>query len=311
MKILVTGATGFIGRHLIPSLISKNIRYVCAVRNQHPKISTEHVVVVGDINKSIDWTEILKGVDVIIHLAGCNSDSQNSSDEYQSVNVDGMLNLVQQASKNDVKRFVLLSSIKVYGEADFGRDRLTEESTIGLECDDYGISKLNAERELIAFADDAPIEYVIIRSPLVYGEGVKANFRGLMKLLHSGYYLPFSGLDNKRSMVAVDNLIDFIHLCVEHKSAANQVFLVSDDNDLSLITLVKLIRTSLIVSQRLFYFPAILLIFAATLVGKKVQIKKLLSSIELDISKAKSTLGWKPVIRVEDAIEKTVQDYLK
>ena len=315
MKILITGATGFIGQHLCKSLGKHDFSLSVAVRspiNHHQDIKE---IDVGNIGPDTDWSAALDSVDIVIHLAACahqlGSQSSNNPEQFKQINTEGTQKLASQAASHKIKRFIYMSTVKVYGDSTPNNVVLTESSKVGSGCDEYGLSKLNAERELIKISENSEMEFVIIRSPLVYGPGVGANFRSLIQLLETGIPVPFKAIKNQRSMVAIDNLINFIHCCIENKAASNQIFQVSDNDDIKLPRLIRLIRSAMGSSVRLFTLPFWLIKLMATIVGKSVELGKLTDSIQLDISKATTLLNWKPVISVDDAITKTMKDYLE
>ncbi len=325
MNILITGATGFVGQHLYAnqqwqqwgqsqtSFDSDPILRL-AVRDA-PESLPSNTVVVGNIGPDTDWSDALESIDIVIHLAGLahliGSSATNSYEQYHSVNSEGTRNLAIQAVKLHVKRFIYMSSVKVYGENIPSSMVLSESSETGRDCDAYGLSKLEAERQLINIANSSEMDFVIIRSPLVYGPRVTANFQSLIKLLKTRLPLPFANIDNRRSMIAVDNLAEVIQICCASEAAKNQVFLVSDDDDLSLKRLSEQIRKSLGIAPRLFKCPLFLLKIAAQILGKSKELGKLTNSFQLNTAKAKKLLNWKPRIKVEDTITETVNDYLE
>ncbi len=310
MKILLTGATGFVGQHLFGVLKNKGHDVRCAVRKTSSMGADSDFVVIDDIGPDTDWSDALDSIELVIHLAGYTGlNSLTSNNELNRINVDGTHNLAVQASNSGVNSFIFLSTIKVYGEELPENILLSESSETGNGCDTYGASKLAAEEKLIETANTSEMNFVIIRSPLVYGPGVKANFQSLIKMLGTGIPLPFSGIKNNRSMIALENLVDFIQCCITNAVSNNQVYLISDDDDISLPRLIKLIRCSQEVPLRLFYFPVGLLKGLASLFGKSKRLGKLVGSVQLDINKAKTQLGWTPRVNVDDSIKKTVIAY--
>lgn len=250
-------------------------------------------------------------VDVVIHCAArahiMKDEMADPLAEYRKVNVDGSMNLARQALEAGLRRFIYISSVKVNGESTNGRLPFTEKDIPAPE-DAYGISKLEAEQALIELTKNSGMDLVIIRPPLVYGPGVKANFLSLIKLSSIPIALPFGLVHNKRSMVFVGNLVDFICACIEHPSAANEVFLVSDGEDISLKELITHIRKALGRRANMLPVPVFLLNLLGIITGKKAVIDRLVGDLQLDSTKAQSLLGWKPPFSVQQGIEQTVPD---
>jgi len=316
--ILVTGATGFVGRHLCSRLKDEGRAVRCSVRNQ---FSIENSVVVGDIGPDTQWGEALADVDIVIHLAArVHIMKDTISDplaEFRLVNVDATLNLARQAAVAGVKRFIFLSSVKVNGEETLPHPNplpegegmtacFTEQDTPAPQ-DPYGISKHEAEDGLRRLAEETGMEVVIIRSPLVYGPGVKGNFASMMRWVGKGIPLPLGAIRNQRSLVAIDNLVDFIIVCIDHPKAANQTFLVADGEDLSTTELLRRVGQAMDKPARLVPVPAGMLKFGAALLGKKDVAQRLCGNLQVDISKAREVLGWKPVVSVEEGLGKAAR----
>ncbi len=308
-KILVTGANGFVGSRLCKTLDARGIDFVGAVR----KAGTHGLLAVGDLNAETSWSAALTDCDVVIHLAArVHVMKDRESDPFavfRMVNVDATLNLARQAVAAGVKRFVFVSSVKVNGE----------ETAPGIPfnpfdaaapLDDYGRSKWEAEVALRELAHTSGLEVVIVRPPLVYGPGVRANFLRLMQLLKTGIPLPLGAINNLRSMVAVDNLVDLLIKCSFHPAAPGQVFMVSDDRDVAVSELLRMLATAMGKPARLLAMPSGLLAGFAALVGQTAVANRLLSSLQVDIAHTKSTLQWQPPISMERALEQTVTDYL-
>ncbi|MBO9497508.1 SDR family oxidoreductase, partial [Thalassotalea sp. G20_0] len=266
------------------------------------------------INDTTNWSVALRGIDIIIHLAArahiMGDEAADPLSEYRLVNVAGTLNLARQAAAAGVKRFIFVSSIKVNGETTSGLQPFTESLTCEVH-DPYGMSKKEAEDGLRIIAAETGMEVVIIRPPLVYGAGVKANFLNLMKLADTPIPLPFGAINNKRSMVYVGNLVDFIIQCIDHPSAANQTFLVCDGEDLSLRSLLDMIRASLGRPPRLVPIPAFLFQIAGSIAGKREVVDRLVGNLQIDSSKARNLLNWVPTFTVQQGIDSTIASYLK
>jgi nucleoside-diphosphate-sugar epimerase len=261
--------------------------------------------VVGSIDAATPWSGALGGVDAVIHLAArahiLNDSAADPLTAFRSVNVEGTLNLARQAATAGVKRFVFISSVKVNGESTEPGRAFTEVDAPNPQ-DAYGQSKHEAEQGLREIAAQTGMEVVIIRPPLVYGPGVKANFAALMRAVQRGWPLPLGAVHNKRSLVALSNLIDFIITCITHPQAVNQTFLVSDGQDLSTPELVRGLALAAGMPARLLPVPVWALQAGATLLGKGGAVQRLCGNLQVDISKARSLLGWVPPISVEEQL---------
>lgn len=292
MNIVVTGATGFIGSHLCNALSSTN-----------------HVVSAVSRPAYVDLGSSLKNCDVIIHLAGrvhiLNDPDGDSESAYTSANTTATLDLARAAVTHGVKRFIFLSSVKVNGESTSPNMPFTPESDPH-PSDAYGRSKLAAENGLLQIAKSSALEVVIIRPPLVYGPGVRANFLELMKLVRRQIPLPLGSVKNKRSFVGIDNLVSLIATCLDHPAAANQVFLVSDNADLSTPDLIRLIAQAQGRRTRLFPFPQGLLHLGARILRREQAYLRLCGSLQVDISKTVNLLGWTPVATPQEILTRAV-----
>ncbi len=304
-KLLITGASGFVGRQLCKTLARREIDYAALVR---PGQQMDHSRIIDGISPDTDWQTVLLGIDVIVHLAARVHVMQDRAADplaaFRAINVDATLNLARQAAAAGVKRLVFVSSVKVNGEETYGTPYRAAD--VPAPQDAYGISKYEAEQGLRAIAAQTGLEVVIVRPPLVYGPGVRANFLRLIQVTRLGLPLPFGTVHNARSMVAVDNLVDLLITCSSHPAAAGQTFLVSDGDDVSLTRLLRLIAQALGKRVWLMPVPAGLMQGAAALLGKSAVASRLLGSLQVDISHTRTTLDWQPVITVEAAITQTV-----
>lgn len=305
--ILVTGGSGFIGSALVERLTSSgsaNVRATFRDPASVPK-GFGNAVIVRSIDGSTDWDAALRGVNMVVHTAArvhvMRETARNPGADYHRINVDGTLNLARQAAAAGVKRFVFLSSIKVNGEKTRAGKPFTPDDA-PKPAGAYGVSKLAAERGLLKIGAESGLEVVIIRPVLVYGPGVKGNFRTLLRTVSMGIPLPFASLLGKRSLVGLSNLVDMIAACSGHPAAANQIFLVSDGDDLSTPDLLRRTGRALGRSVRVFPFPETLLRLAAALTGKSEAIQRLADSLQVDISKNRELLGWVPRTTVDEEL---------
>jgi len=253
------------------------------------------------------YSDCLQNIDVVVHAAArahiMKDEVADPLAEYRRVNVDGTLHLARQAAAGGIERFIFISSVKVNGEQTFPGQPFTADDTPSPE-DAYGISKWEAEQGLQKIAKESGMEVVVIRPPLVYGPQVKGNFASMIKLVKKGLPLPLGSIHNQRSLVALDNLVDLIITCIHHPAAANQVFLAGDGQDLSTTELLRGVAKAAGKPSRLIPIPSSLLMFAATLLGKKAVAQRLLGSLQVDISKARDLLGWEPPFSVEEGLRR-------
>lgn len=316
-NVLVTGASGFIGQALCSRLFADGWGVRATLRNSgrgHALVPGCEQVVVGEIGPDTDWLTLLKEVDIVVHLAArVHVMRERESDplaEFRRVNVEGTLTMARQASAAGVQRFVYLSSIKVNGEETATGRSFSEEDQPAPQ-DAYAVSKWEAEQGLRELADKTGLEVVIIRPPLVYGPGVKANFLAMMQWLARGVPLPLSAIRNRRSLVALDNLVDMIVTCLVHPSAVNQTFLVADGEDLSTPELFRRTGEALGKPSRLLPVPVGILEIGARLLGKRAVVQRLCGSLHVDISKARMLLGWNPPQSVDQALRLTAHHFLE
>jgi len=315
MKCLVTGATGFVGGAVARALLKQDgaETIVTAVRRLSSALPVEiKQVLVGDLLADTDYSAALKGVDVVIHAAArvhiMGDNAGGSLAEFRRVNVDGTLNFARQAAAAGVKRFVFISSIKVNGESTDAGQAFTPNDIVTTQ-DAYALSKWEAEQGLFDLGHKTGMEIVVIRPPLIYGPGVKANFKKMIAWVKRGVPLPLGAAHNKRSLVALDNLVDFIVLCTHHPKAANQIFLISDHEDVSTTELIQKVAKAMGKKAYLLPVPVGLMIFMAKLLGKEDIAYRLFGSLQVDSSKARELLDWKPVITMDEQLKKTVEDY--
>jgi len=318
MKVLLTGATGFVGKAVSEKLIETGVYLVASVREKSEILSHQvSQVLISDLTSETDWSLALKSVDVVIHSAArvhvMNDTSEDPLAEFRKVNLEGTMALALQAVKAGVKRFIFISSIKVNGESTLSGRPFTADDTPS-PLDAYGISKAETEEALMEISLATKMEVVIIRPVLVYGPEVKANFLNMMSWLNHRVPLPLGNIQNQRSLLALDNLIDFILLCVDYKKspkASNQIFLISDGEDVSTTELLRKTANALGKRPLLISVPVWLMKFAANLLGKGEVANRLFSSLQVDNSKAKELLGWTPVINMDEQLKKTAEEYLK
>ena len=327
--ILVTGAAGFVGSSLISNLLVNNYQVSAFVREVSPLFPDAVKQISGllqdlvidfpiykgpAIEKRKQLVAVLENIDVLVHSAArvhiMGDSSADPLAEFRKVNTAGTLNLARQAADAGVKRFIFISSVKVNGEmTEQGRSFRPNDEYI--PDDPYGLSKYEAEQGLLAIARETGMEVVIIRPPLVYGPNVKANFASMMKWINKGIPLPFGAIHNQRSLVALDNLVNFIIHCIDHPRAANEIFLISDGEDVSTTTLLRKVADAFGKKPRLIPIPVYLMTFAAKLIGKGDVANRLFGSLQVDSSKARDLLGWKPVTTMDEQLKKTAEAYLK
>jgi nucleoside-diphosphate-sugar epimerase len=311
-KVLVTGAGGFVGRPLCEELRHRGYRVRAAVRAPGRLAADMETAAVGAIDGGTDWTEALRGVEAVIHLAArvhvMKDRAADPLEEFLRVNLYGTENLAQQAARAGVKRFVYVSSVKVNGERTTEALSFTEKDPADPQ-DPYGVSKWQAEQALRRIASETALEVVIVRPSLVYGPGVKGNFLSLLDAIDRGIPLPLAGARNLRSLVYVGNLADALIACATHPSAAGQTYLISDGEDVSTAELVEKIAGALGRNSRSFHFPPVLLRAAATLLGRAEQMDRLFGSLCVDDKKIREELAWQPRYSLEDGLRATTDWY--
>ena len=313
-KICITGANGFIGKSLCKALNSsdKSIRGFIRTLDLNKNYTKIEYLSVGDISSKINWKGQLNGYDCIVHCAGrAHVMNKNEDlDVYHLVNTEGTRRLAEQAAAVGVKKFVYLSSVKVNGESTgkIDNNKMFTNNDIPEPQDAYSISKFKAEKVLWEISAKTGLEVVIVRLPLVYGKDVKGNLARLIKLVKLGIPLPLSMIQNQRSMIGVDNLVDLIIQCIDHPVAAGKTFLVSDGEDLSTTDLINHIGISMGRKARLFPVPIFLLKLLGSILGKQKEINRLLGSLKVDSSYTQEVLNWTPPVSVTEGIRRMVQN---
>lgn len=313
--ILVTGATGFVGKALVSRLLKEaTFRLRAALRSGKSDVAVAvECLVVGDLALDTDWSRALDGVDTVIHLAArahvMLEETADPLAEFRRVNVEGTLNLARQAASAGVRRFIFVSSIGVNGNRTAFNS--FSESDQPNPQEPYAVSKWEAEEGLKSLAAESGIEVAIIRPPLVYGPNAPGNFGRLYRLVQRGLPLPLGAIRNRRSLVALDNLVDLIITCISHPAAANQTFLVSDGEDLSTPDLIRRLARALDRPARLFPVPTAVLMAGGALFGKREVAARLCGSLQVHITKARKALGWTPPVSVDEGLRRTAEHYLQ
>jgi len=311
--ILVTGASGVVGGALVRRLAATPSfnGVVASVRRKGESLPKEvQQIPIGDLLPTTDWSTTLQDIDAVVHCAGrvhvMQDDAIEPLQAFREVNVSCTLNLARQAADAGVRRFVFISSIKVNGEVTQPGQPFTADD-IPAPLDPYGVSKLEAEQGLRKIEEETGIEMVIVRPPLVYGPGVKANFASMMRWLVRGIPLPLAAIQNSRSMVALDNLVDLLVTCVKHPDAAGQTFLVSDGEDMSTTELLHRTAQAMGKKALLLPIPAFVLLWGADLLGKRAVAQRLCGSLQLDINKTRQILGWTPPVTVDEGLRRAAE----
>ena len=313
-KICITGANGFIGKSLCKALNSsdKSIRGFVRTLDPNKNYTKIEYLSVGDISSKINWKDQLNGYDCIVHCAGrAHVMNKNEDlDVYHLVNTEGTRRLAEQAAAVGVKKFVYLSSVKVNGESTgkIDNNKIFTNNDIPEPQDAYSISKFKAEKVLWEISAKTGLEVVIVRLPSVYGKDVKGNLARLIKLVKLGIPLPLSMVQNQRSMIGIDNLVDLIIKCIDHPVVSGKTFLVSDGEDLSTTDLINHIGISMGRKARLFPVPIFLLKLLGSILGKQKEINRLVGSLKIDSSYTQEILNWTPPVSVAEGIRRMVQD---
>jgi len=309
-RVLVTGGQGFVGKALAAGALSNG--FAVRVSSRQKLIAAEARLEhsqVGDLGPATDWLAALQGVNTVVHCAGrahvMTDTAADPLTAFRTVNSAGTLNLARQAVEAGVKRFVFVSSVGVNGsETALGKP--FSEADKSNPHNVYALSKWEAEQGLLHIAAETGLEVVIIRPPLVYGCNAPGNFGSLMRAVQRGWPLPLGAVHNQRSLVALDNLVDFIVTCITHPQAANQTFLVSDGQDLSTAELVRGMARAAGVPARLLPLPVWALQAGASLLGRGDAVQRLCGNLQVDISKARQFLGWVPPVSVDEGLPRAV-----
>lgn len=308
-QVLVTGANGWVGHHLTTRAKEMGWSVRGAVRMPMMARESDNVVSIGDLDGNTDWRNALLNCRVVVHCAArVHMMQEKSGDplrEYRLVNVDGSLNLARQAAQAGLKRFIFVSSIKVNGEHTLPSRPFRADDRPAPQ-DSYGISKMEAEQGLLDIARQTGMEVVIVRPPLVYGPDVKANFASLMRAVRLGVPLPLGAVNNQRSLIGIDNLVDFLIKCIDHPMAANEIFLVSDGHDLTVPELVRGLATAMEIKARLLSIPVPVLQICGNFLGKRDAVNRLCENLQLNIDKARHVLAWNPPISISEGLRRAV-----
>lgn len=322
MTILLTGATGFVGNALLPELLSRDYRVTCVSREtakkarHRMKINGRQMGAVENAVENIDgntrWEPFLSDIHQVVHLAGlAHVPGRTGRKEFQrffSVNHEGTSNLAVQAARHGVKRFVFMSSILVNG-CSSGSGPF-DESGVPAPRTPYAAAKYEAEKSLEKIGAETGMEVVILRPPLVYGPGVKANFLKLLDLVYAGVPLPLGAVSNQRSFISLKNLVDAVCLCLCHERAGNQTFVVSDGEDLSISEWIAFLAAAMDRPCRLFAVPETVMKAGLSVLGKRDVHDRLWGALQVDSSRIRTRLGWRPPVSVARGISETVNWYL-
>lgn len=313
--ILVTGANGFVGVALVRRLLTDGWSVRAAVRTPGAKRLSKkpglEMVPVGDISGATDWQAALAGIEVVIHLAARVHVMEDRSADplaaYRVTNVEGTRRLAQMAAAAGCRRLVFVSSIKANGE---GRDQPYTEADPPQPLDPYGVSKWEAEQALAAIGRETGLETVVLRPPVVYGPGVKANILRLLQAIDRGWPLPLGSINNRRSLIYVGNLVDALVTAAFHPRAARQTYMVSDGEDVSTPELVRRMAIALNRSARLLPFPPALMRLIGRLTGKTAAVNRLLESLTVDSARIRQDLGWQPPFSMAQGLAEMVRHYM-
>lgn len=295
-KILVTGSNGFVGKALCQALRDRGDNYLGSVRRKALAIKGQDFIIVESLDANTDWRKALDGCDTVVHLAGrahiLNDNIADPLAAFRLTNTQGTLNLAEQAAECGVSRFIFLSSIGVNGAVTSCFPYSSNDSPS--PHSPYAVSKLEAEIGLRRIARRTTLDVVIIRSPAIYGKNAPGNFGLIQKFIKYGIPLPFGSIDNKRSLVAIENIVSFITVCIEHQRAKNELFLVSDDHDLSTLEIVELMGKLIGKKPKTVKLPLKLLWCIFTILGKRKAAVSLMADLQLDVDRSRELLEWSP-----------------
>ncbi|MES2503225.1 MAG: SDR family oxidoreductase [Pseudomonadota bacterium] len=313
LNIAITGASGLVGKSLCHELVLRKFNVSAFTRGSHNLLENVQYHMIVDIENGINWDAMLDKVDVIVHLAArvhvMQDTAKNPLQDFLAVNLHGTVNLAQAAAKAGVKRFVFVSSIKVNGE--FTENQPFSESDIPQPQDAYAISKWEAEKALRKIEKETGMQVVIVRPPLVYGAGVKANFASLLKVVNKKWPLPLASVQAKRSLIYVGNLVDAVIVCALNPKAAGQTYLVSDGEAVSMPQLIKKMALSLNKPSYILPFPVSTMRLLAKAIGKLASVDRLTQSLVIDSSKIRQELDWKPPFTMDQGLKVTADWYKK
>jgi nucleoside-diphosphate-sugar epimerase len=306
-RLLITGASGFVGRALAFQAAARALPLRIALRRSEAQFPAQlDAARISGLDANTEWGAALEGIDVIAHCAArahvMRELSSDSLAEFRRVNVEGTLNLARQAVRAGVRRFIFISSIGVNGSETHFKPFTAED--VAAPSSPYALSKYEAESALRLLSKETGLELVVIRPPLIYGPGAKGNFESMIRWIERGIPLPLGAIHNKRSLVALDNIIDLILLCLQHPRASNQTFLVSDGEDLSTTELLLRLGQALNKPIRLIPVPAVLLSAGALLIGRSDIAQKLVGSLQVDDSHTREVLTWSPPISVREGLRR-------
>lgn len=305
-NILVTGSSGFIGVRFVAEARRRGANVRCVLRGDEEHKERDDLFFVSDYDENVDWSVALKNIDTVVHLAALTSPGLDTDQRqfynYLKINVLSVINLAKQAAQAGVKRFIFMSSTKVYGDNSTPSTAFKTTDSTQPNCL-YGYTKASAEYCLFSIAEASKMEITILRPPLVYGREVKNNFNSLLKLTKLGLPLPFGNIvDNRRSMVYVGNLVDLMSLCCIHPAAGNRTFLVSDGEDISTRDLIMRMGLAVGCKTRLFRFPIHLIYLFCRIFGKISIYNRIVGSMQVDISDTQRILGWSPPFSISEGL---------
>ena len=314
--VLVTGAGGFIGYSMCRHLANHGCRVDAVLRDPRQLIGLAgrvRPVVIDDICSVNDWDERLQGVDAVVHLAGYVHERVGTLSEAarihcQRLNVDTTTVLAKAAARAGVRRFVYASSVKVHGESS-DIDHPVDETFTLSPGDSYSYSKMQAEQNLRDLEEHSDLEVVVFRPPLVYGPGVKANFLRLMRMVEMGIPMPLAAVNNQRSLLYIENLVDVFTRGIVHPSAAGNTFLISDGHDISTPMLINTLAKNLSVKPRLFNVSLPVMRALASIGGEQATVDRLVQSLIVDSSHVRDVLDWQPPYSLETGLRETANWY--